>query len=342
MRWLRNGTVTEYEATDTDALVLAQAIAREGRPHNAVAWTLVQRFALLFPRYDSLAGLVRAYAQPVNPRWFPDGDKHKARMRQLEGDKAAQEDEHRRAHNRLTYAKVPWKELPKFARAFALEAIEGGESPVPGSVHFRASLAPKGANKRRAFERATRYAAGRTDLVDVVRLADGYGKGVNWFFTSAGAVQMLADDDDPLIPKGATPGELPGAPEGLPTGEGWGWAWCFSPSFSRQPESVGAESPQDSAAADPEASQKSSGASRFDEAPPTDEPGPDDDETERGRPRNPGPDDELPPGPVVSIADARTRYPEIAAGLEGGDEDDDDDDEGEDEGEGEIEMGAPA
>ncbi len=312
MRWLKGQKVAEYDATNADALELARAVAREGAPRDAVAWALVQRFAFLYPKYPTLAKFVQAYSQPINPRWFPDGDKHKARMRQLEGNEDRQADELRRARNRVSYAKVTWDELASSAKTAALEAIEAeGESPVPGAVHFRASMAPKGATKRQAFQRAERYAGGRADLVEVVRIPQGYGPGVNWFFLAPGSttVRMLADDDDPLIAPGPDPKDsaagLPPPPDGLPQGEGWAWAWCYLPSSSSPAESEAATAeptPSSAPAADDQGDDQGDGSV--------------DDQGELG------------PGPVVSIEDARAKYPELADGLDQvGDQGDDDDDE---------------
>lgn len=260
MLWTRNNRPFEYSATDADALTLARAVAREGRPYDAVAWTLVQRFAWLWPKYPTLAELVRAYAQPVNPRWFPDGDLHQRKIERLRraGNAAGIVDEERRAANRVQYASRPWEELPESARLAALDAIEAeGESPVPGAVHFRASAAPKGASKKQGFERAQRYAAGRADLADVIRLPEGYGQGVNWFFStpgSTGNLQMLADGADILTPppKDETAPEGMPAPPGAPSGEGWGWVWCYSPSFSSPPEA--SDEPTEEGESSPESS----------------------------------------------------------------------------------------
>jgi len=66
-----------YEATDEDRLWLLRAVAREGRVHRQVAQTLVNGFAWGHARkpksIPTLTWWVQAYAQPVNPRWFPDG-----------------------------------------------------------------------------------------------------------------------------------------------------------------------------------------------------------------------------------------------------------------------------
>lgn len=62
-----------------DALWLARAVEAEGEPRPEVAQTLVNRWAWLAetPKtaavYPTLADLVRAYCQPVNPAWFVKG-----------------------------------------------------------------------------------------------------------------------------------------------------------------------------------------------------------------------------------------------------------------------------
>ena len=65
-----------------DALWLARAVEREGAPRDLVAQTLVNRWAWLADQapgmYPRLQDLVRAYAQPVNPAWFPGGSKFQA------------------------------------------------------------------------------------------------------------------------------------------------------------------------------------------------------------------------------------------------------------------------
>jgi len=70
--------------TADDALWLRRAVEREGEPREWVAQALVNRWALLKDQggdhYPTLASFVRAYAQPVNPRWFPGGDLHLAQL----------------------------------------------------------------------------------------------------------------------------------------------------------------------------------------------------------------------------------------------------------------------
>jgi hypothetical protein len=55
MKWVYNNQYHQYKQTEADLLWLARAVAREGKPYDAVAWTLLQRFALLYPMYPTLA-----------------------------------------------------------------------------------------------------------------------------------------------------------------------------------------------------------------------------------------------------------------------------------------------
>ena len=74
----------ELPWTAADALWLRRAVEREGEPREWIAQALVNRWALLRDQgggqYPTLTSLVRAYAQPINPRWFPDGDLHLAQL----------------------------------------------------------------------------------------------------------------------------------------------------------------------------------------------------------------------------------------------------------------------
>lgn len=85
-----------YTPTAEDRLWLARAVAAEGRPYVGVARALVNLFmmqrsatSLRAGSSQTLASLVRAYAQPVNPRWFVDGDLYQAHARtSLEAEQA--------------------------------------------------------------------------------------------------------------------------------------------------------------------------------------------------------------------------------------------------------------
>jgi hypothetical protein len=70
---------TTYDPTPQDVLWLRRAVEAEGEPRELVAQTLVNGFLWAREALGSkrtLADWVRAYAQPVNPRWMPGGDLH--------------------------------------------------------------------------------------------------------------------------------------------------------------------------------------------------------------------------------------------------------------------------
>jgi hypothetical protein len=72
-----------YVPTPADVLWLRRAVEAEGKPRALVARALVNLHMLQRARgaSQSLAASVRAYAQPVNARWFPDGDLFRAKVR---------------------------------------------------------------------------------------------------------------------------------------------------------------------------------------------------------------------------------------------------------------------
>jgi hypothetical protein len=69
------------QLTDTDKLWLARALVgetggRDRRAMAAVTWAMAQNLMLVGanpPRYSTFTGLIRAYSQPVNPRWENEG-----------------------------------------------------------------------------------------------------------------------------------------------------------------------------------------------------------------------------------------------------------------------------
>jgi len=65
-----------YDVTEADRLWLLRAVHAEGPPHAEVAQTLLNGFMAARARGYSgtLTQYVRAYAQPVNPKWFEGGE----------------------------------------------------------------------------------------------------------------------------------------------------------------------------------------------------------------------------------------------------------------------------
>lgn len=90
-KWhLRSHRGRELVVTPTDVLWLKRAVEAEGPPRPLVAQTLVNRWAWALDRgvdrYPRLQDMVRAYAQPVNPRWYEDGDLHKMALEAARAD----------------------------------------------------------------------------------------------------------------------------------------------------------------------------------------------------------------------------------------------------------------
>jgi hypothetical protein len=75
---LKSSGVRPYEPTAEDRVWLSRAVAAEGEPKEQVARALVNLFMLQRQKGNprTLTQLVRAYAQPVNPAWYPDGERY--------------------------------------------------------------------------------------------------------------------------------------------------------------------------------------------------------------------------------------------------------------------------
>ncbi len=82
MTTLRFGHEGSYAVTTDDRLWLLRAVQSEGPPQLDVARALVNLFCYLRAYGDkrALADVVRAYAQPINPRWFTSGDLYVASL----------------------------------------------------------------------------------------------------------------------------------------------------------------------------------------------------------------------------------------------------------------------
>lgn len=83
----------QYSVTDADRLWLSRAVEAEGPPRDRVARALVNGFAYARSKgkySGSLMGWVRAYAQPVNSRWFTSGDLFKKHLAQAPAEERAE------------------------------------------------------------------------------------------------------------------------------------------------------------------------------------------------------------------------------------------------------------
>jgi hypothetical protein len=91
-----------YTVTEGDALWLARAVEAEGPVQSQVAAALINGFCFARSRgyTKPLTAFVRAYAQPVNPRWYATGDlflawlEGKSDSEKIEGRKTAERREH--------------------------------------------------------------------------------------------------------------------------------------------------------------------------------------------------------------------------------------------------------
>lgn len=119
-------------------LWLARAVEAEGEPRKLVAQTLVNRWAWLLDKqptlYPTLAALVRAYAQPVNPRWYPDGDLFLKQLAKVSGEK-----ERNALLDRARLRQTVHSTRSQFSaatRAAVESAMRGPILIPPGATHY--------------------------------------------------------------------------------------------------------------------------------------------------------------------------------------------------------------
>lgn len=117
----------DYPLDEEDLLWLARAAQFEGGDPAATIWTYAQRLARA--EGSSLAALVRAHSQPLNPRWDEPSDE----LCQQHPDRCTPAQLERRRRARTT----PWERLDTRVRnlvtRFANAALA---NPVPRAVDF--------------------------------------------------------------------------------------------------------------------------------------------------------------------------------------------------------------
>lgn len=130
------GVTLSWDADDR--LWLLRAVQAEGAPQALVAQTLVNRWAWLADeakgKYWKLRELVRAYCQPVNPLWFPDG---KLFQRALEKLPASEQP----AALQTAQRRLLLSERTQFSpstEAAVRQALYGPVTLPPGALHFAA------------------------------------------------------------------------------------------------------------------------------------------------------------------------------------------------------------
>lgn len=133
-----------YRLTDSDLLWLARSVEFEGGANPAaVIWTYAQRLALPSIRrsYQTLASLVRAHSQPVNPRWGRDGEFCESGGRYADDRLCSPALLARRDRAQS----IPWGEINPAIRNLVLRFAQAQlNNPVPRSVEFAAGDEARG------------------------------------------------------------------------------------------------------------------------------------------------------------------------------------------------------
>lgn len=131
-----------YQLTDDDLLWLGRAVLGEAgtrtRGGSAVAWAMAQYHALVLgsggsrPKHRTLASLLRAYCQPINPMWASAD----ASGCQRNPDACTPQLLARRA----SITNMSWESLPASVRQLVGSFAQGTlENPVPGATDWAAS-----------------------------------------------------------------------------------------------------------------------------------------------------------------------------------------------------------
>jgi len=128
-----------YTITDHDVLTAARAAYGEG-VHEApkTLWTWTQRFVMpgYSRRFRTLASLIEAHSQPINPRWRETGEFCRAGGR-YEGTEYCSS---AKLARRRRLATIGWSELPASLRKDVIHWAQAKlPNPVPRAVDFAAS-----------------------------------------------------------------------------------------------------------------------------------------------------------------------------------------------------------
>lgn len=167
-----------YQITPDDVLWAARAAQCEGsggEGEKATMWTWAARFALPnFRRYGSLAALIRAHSQPVNPLWARGGSRC-GPGGQYAGDTRFCSDSQLR--NRELCAGRSWENInPRTRDTVTKWATARLPNPVPRAVDFASS--------------SIRSQSGDHE---VARFRSGSSGPYNVFYSEAGSRSLPAD-----------------------------------------------------------------------------------------------------------------------------------------------------
>lgn len=129
---IRSKSGRVYQITPEDVLWLTRSARYEGGNHAATLWTYAQR--LIAFNSQSLAALVRAHSQPVNPRWRRDGEFCAPGGQYHGNDLYCSEAQLARRDEAAT---IPWTSLPASLRTLVVEWAQAKvDNPVPRATDF--------------------------------------------------------------------------------------------------------------------------------------------------------------------------------------------------------------
>lgn len=125
-----------YQVTEHDVLTLARSIRKESRADAVeLFWCYVQRLVMRHRAGNrvSLASLITSHSQPINPRWFPDGDFCRPGG-QYHGKQPCAA-----APSRPANASIPWDRIEADVRANVVRCMRAEVSnPVERATDFAA------------------------------------------------------------------------------------------------------------------------------------------------------------------------------------------------------------
>jgi hypothetical protein len=179
-----NGKEFLYKITNEDKASLYKACAYEGKPQSAICWTLIQRFAFIFPKYKSMNDFILSYVQPINPDWFPEGSKHLAYCERLQKAFKNEElvlklaDANKRAIDRVKKStnKVESKYISIVDDIFNFVTT----TPNRSIVHYCASFASVNDTELVAKQKALKFGLKRNMIL--VDFGQSFLPGTNWFY----------------------------------------------------------------------------------------------------------------------------------------------------------------
>lgn len=188
LKFTRKGEEYAYTLSDEDILSLYQATYKEGANNLGVVWSLLNRFAWLYPEgiYPTLEKYVIAYAQPINPLWFPSGSKYKLFVSDLRNKYSGEvlADKLRKAlksaEERIIFAKLTKSEIPQRIIDLVDSVLNGKSQKIKGVLHYIFSMAPNNATEKEAKQIHETYA--KTRNLFPISIESSKSK-FNWFFS---------------------------------------------------------------------------------------------------------------------------------------------------------------